>query len=39
MGRLVRSLDLSFQKARPVYPKADAKAQAAFKKGTRAHPE
>jgi transposase len=39
MWRLVRSLGLSFQKARPRHPKADAKAQAAFKKGSRAHPE
>jgi transposase len=30
--RLLRSLDLSWQKARPVHPKADPIAQARFKK-------
>jgi transposase len=32
MLRLVRGLDLSWQKARPVHPKADPKAQERFKK-------
>jgi transposase len=32
MLRLLRSLDLSWQKARPVHPEADLKAQARFKK-------
>jgi transposase len=32
MLRLLKSLDLSWQKARPVHPKANAKAQERFKK-------
>ena len=32
MLRLLRSLDLSWQKARPIHPEADLKAQARFKK-------
>src|ERR1051326_2931238 len=39
MWRLVRSLELSFQKARPRQPPADLKAQTAFKGGTRRRPE
>jgi transposase len=39
MWRLLESLDLSYQKARPVHPRADLKAQAAFKKRVREHPE
>jgi transposase len=39
MWRLVRSLELSFQKARPRHPQADLKAQTAFKGGIRRHPE
>ena len=34
MLRLVKSLDLSWQKARPVHPEADPKAQERFKKGS-----
>jgi transposase len=30
--RLLHSLDLSWQKARPIHPEADLKAQARFKK-------
>ena len=33
--RLLHDLDLSWQKARPVHPQADAKAQEAFKKSSR----
>jgi putative transposase len=33
--RLVKSLDLSWQKARPVHPEADRKAQERFKKACR----
>jgi transposase len=33
MLRLLWSLDLSHRKTRPVHPKSDPKAQAAFKKG------
>jgi transposase len=36
LSRVVRRIDLSRQKARPVHPKADEKANAAFrKKGSR----
>ena len=34
--RLVKSLDLSWQKARPVHPEADRQAQERFKKACRA---
>ena len=33
--RLVKSLDLSWQKARPVHPEADRQAQERFKKACR----
>jgi transposase len=33
LSRIVRALDLSRQKTRPVHPQADQKAQAAFTKG------
>ena len=33
MGKLMRQLDLSWQKARPSHPKADAAAREAFAKG------
>jgi transposase len=33
LSRIVRGLDLSRQKTRPMHPKADLKAQAAFTKG------
>ena len=33
LSRVVRGLDLSRQKTRPVHPRADPKAQAAFVKG------
>jgi transposase len=36
MLRLLHDLGLSWQKARPVHPEADRKAQAAFKKTSRA---
>lgn len=36
MLRLVKSLDLSWQKTRPVHPEADLKAQERFKKACRA---
>jgi len=46
MLRLLHDLDLSWQKARPIHPEADLKAQARFKKipgadrrGRRDHPE
>ena len=35
MLRLLHDLDLSWQKARPVHPEADLKAQARFKKNSR----
>jgi transposase len=35
MLRLLHDLDLSWQKARPVHPEADAQAQARFKKNSR----
>jgi transposase len=35
MLRLLHDLDLSWQKARPVHPEADPKAQARFKKNSR----
>jgi transposase len=38
LSRVVRRLDLSRQKTRPLHPRADATAQAAFKKGVRAMP-
>jgi transposase len=36
MLRLLHDLDLSWQKARPIHPEADLKAQEAFKKNSRA---
>jgi transposase len=33
MGKLMHQLDLSWQKARPSHPKADAAAREAFAKG------
>jgi transposase len=33
LSRIVRALDLSRQKTRPMHPQADPKAQAAFVKG------
>ena len=33
MGKLMRRLDLSWQKARPSHPKADAAAREAFARG------
>jgi transposase len=38
LSRVVRRLDLSRQKTRPLHPKADAPAQVAFKKGAYATP-
>jgi len=38
LSRVVRRLDLSRQKTRPLHPRADAAAQAAFKKGACAMP-
>ena len=35
MLRLLHDLDLSWQKARPVHPQADRKAQETFKKSSR----
>ena len=35
MLRLLHELDLSWQKARPIHPEADLKAQARFKKNSR----
>jgi putative transposase len=35
MLRLLHDLDLSWQKARPIHPEADRKAQEAFKKSSR----
>lgn len=35
MLKLLGGLDLSWQKARPIHPEADAKAQACFKKASR----
>ena len=35
MLRLLHDLDLSWQKARPIHPEADRKAQARFKKNSR----
>jgi transposase len=39
MLRLLKGLDLSWQKARPVHPEADPKARARFKKPARRAPE
>jgi transposase len=36
MLKLLKSLDLSWQKTRPVHPKADPRAQADFKKNSAA---
>ena len=38
LSRILRRLDLSKQKTRPSHPKANAKAQASFKKGVCAKP-
>jgi transposase len=35
MLRLLHELDLSWQKARPIHPAADLKAQERFKKNSR----
>src|SRR3954449_10131064 len=38
MGKLMHQLDLSWQKARPSHPKADAAAREAFAKGAAGRP-